>query len=51
VGCAANLEQEIGRTLGNRSPNPPPGPMALGILDHAVAPASEIAIQRMQSDP
>ena len=43
--------QEIGRPFGDRSPNPQPGTVAFGVLDHPVALASEIAIQPVQGGP
>ena len=45
------VHQEIGRPLGDRSPNPQPGTVAFGVIDHPVALASEIAIQRVQGGP
>ena len=45
------VHQEIGRPLGDRSPNPQPGTVAFGVIDHPVALAGEIAIQRVQSGP
>jgi hypothetical protein len=41
------VHQEIGRSLGDRGANPQPGTMALGVIDHPVALASEIVIQRV----
>src|ERR1700722_9170347 len=47
----STVHQKVGRPLGDRSPNPQPGTMALSIVDHPVALAGEIAIQRVQSSP
>src|SRR5271165_6044240 len=45
------VHQKIGCPLGDRGPNPQPGTTALGIIDHPVALAGEIAIQRVQGGP
>ena len=45
------VHQEIGRPLGDRSPNPQPGTVAFGVIDHPVTLASEIVIQRVQGGP
>src|SRR4051794_13898611 len=45
------VHQEIGRPLGDRGANPQSCPVSLGIIDHPVALAGEIAIQRVQGGP
>src|SRR5271168_4293349 len=45
------VHQEIGRALGDCSPNPQPGTVAFGVIDHPVTLAGEIAIQRVQGGP
>src|SRR3954454_18471899 len=45
------IDQEIGRPLRDRGTNPQAGTVPLGVIDHPVALAGEIAIQRVQGGP
>src|SRR3954463_2620356 len=45
------IAQEIGRHLRDRGTNPQAGTVPLGVIDHPVALAGEIAIQRVQGGP
>src|SRR5215212_11040618 len=47
----ATIDEEVGRSLGQRRANPQPGPMPFAIVDQPIALPDEVAVQRLQRGP
>src|SRR5215213_7718682 len=47
----ATIDEEVGRSLGQRRANPQPGPVPFAVVDQPVALPDEVAVQRLQRGP
>src|SRR5215212_1923435 len=47
----ATIDEEVGRSLGQRRANPQPGPVPFAIVDQPIALPDEVAVQHLQCGP
>src|SRR3954471_4520832 len=47
----ATVDEEVGRSLGQRRANSQPGPVPFAVVDQPVALPDEVAVQRLQCGP
>src|SRR3954447_18764730 len=47
----AAIDEEVGRSLGQRRANPQPGPVPFAVVDQSVALPDEVTVQRLQRGP
>src|SRR3954465_11985959 len=47
----ATIDEEVGRSLGQRRANPQPGPVPFAVVDQPIALPDEVAVQRLQRSP